>query len=227
MRGTGGSEPAEDPHRYGLKAAALDLLEILQACGPAGKKRVILIGHDLGSVHAWYLAPLLSDRLKGLVIVNGAHLRQMWLRFSHLRQLFKSWYIVLLVLPVVPEVLMHRLGHYLIHFIYLFGGMPADLAEAHVNGFTFMPETVKQYREFAKMLPEVIRGREVSRLKVPLLSLSSASDPFVEPAHLDELEELAEHSIARVLPGRHWIQCEDPERVNRLLEQFFRQECGA
>lgn len=225
MRGAGGSEAALDSRRYGLAAASLDQLEILKHCDPSGKKGVVVVGHDLGAVHGWYLAPLLSGRLKGLVVLNGAHLLQMWSRMTHVRQLLKSWYLFLFMLPIVPEVLMRVFGHTLIRFIYLYGGMPADLAEAHAKGFSHMPETVKQYREFIKTLPGQLLGRDHYRLKVPVLSLSAMGDPFLEPAHLDELEGLAERPIARVIEGRHWIQCEDPERVNRLLVQFIREEC--
>ena len=46
--------------RYGHFSQALDVLEILRKVDPSKLRKIVLVGHDLGAAHAWFLAPMLG-----------------------------------------------------------------------------------------------------------------------------------------------------------------------
>lgn len=219
-RGTGPSEPPKDDSRYAPDAAALDHLEILRAADPTGNKKVFVVGHDMGTLHAWHLAPLLGPRLGGLAVINGGHPLQMWSRKTNPRQLAKSWYTYVFMVPAVAETLLKIFGRPIFKSAYSKQGMPAKNDPEARGAASRSPRTVKQYRETAKTLPSELAGDHF-RLLPPVLSISSTDDAYLEPATLDELECLAQKPTVRVIQGKHWIQCEQPERINKLLESFF------
>lgn len=219
-RGTGPSEAAKDDARYGPDAAALDHLEILRHADPSARKGIYVVGHDMGTLHAWHLAPLIGPRLKGLAVINGAHPLQMWSRKTNPRQVLKSWYTYVFMVPAVAETFLKIFGRPVFKSAYASQGMPAANDPGAKGAAERAARTVKQYRETAKTLPRELRGNRF-RLKAPVLAISSTDDAYLEPATLEELENLAERPTVRVIEGRHWIQCEQPERVNRLLERFF------
>lgn len=226
MRGVGQSVAASDQKRYGLSAISLDNLNILRHIDPKAKKNIYLAGHDLGSLHAWHLAALLGKRLKGLVILNGGHPLQAWERRKNLRQILKSWYIYLFLLPFIPEAILKTFGKPLLKRLQSKNGMPPEKLKQAELALSFTPNSVKQYREIVKSLPDYISKANRFKLNVPILSISSLHDAFVEPASLKELHLVAHKPTVRVIEGRHWIQCEAPTRVNHLIEKFFRDECG-
>jgi pimeloyl-ACP methyl ester carboxylesterase len=114
-RGVEPSEPSERISRYGLDGASSDLLDILQEIDPEKTRKIICVGHDLGAVLAWNLAPLLGARLSALIIFNGLSLNQFVRRFSSLQQQRQSWYIYFMQIPFLPEFLIkyslkHKVG---------------------------------------------------------------------------------------------------------------------
>lgn len=220
VRGAAQSQPANDERRYGLDAISLDNLEILRRVDPSGTRKIFLIGHDLGSLHAWHLAPILADRLKGLVIINGGHPLQMWSRKTNWRQVLKSWYVYLFILPFAPEALLRFFGHFLIRKAHRLSGYPEQHDPGALRATAQAPLLVKQYREIVKSLPAYLRGDRF-KLKVPVLAIASDQDRYLEPTSLEELERLTQMPTVRVIAGKHWIQLEQPERINGLLEKFF------
>jgi pimeloyl-ACP methyl ester carboxylesterase len=224
MRGVNGSEATCNRSRYGLDAGTLDTLSILRHLDPDGEKNIRVVGHDLGSMYAWHLAPLLGKRLKGMVIINGGHPLQAWERKTNIRQLLKSWYVALFLVPVVPELILKTFGKKLLARIQKNNGVPEVKWEDAAATLAFTPNTVKHYRGIAASFSAYVLRKDGFKLEAPLLHISSDHDAFVEPANLSELEKLAKHPTVRVIPGKHWIQWEQPERINKLLEKFFAQE---
>lgn len=224
-RGAGPSEKALDVRRYGPDSVALDTLAILDEVDPERRRKVFLVGHDLGSVHAWHLAGLLQERAAGLVVINGLTIPQMLRRMTDPRQVLKSWYIWLMMLPVVPEVLFKRFADRLLRFAHKRGGLspanrpdPSQLRDALVG-------PLNQYRAFLRAAPEALRAPK-RRISCPVLVIFGAQDAFLEPPTHAELSRDASRLTVRILPGNHWLHREQPEKVNRLLQDFFAQNGG-
>jgi epoxide hydrolase 4 len=220
VRGAGQSEPAKEVARYGRESISLDLLQLLSEVDPSGKKPLVVFGHDLGAVHAWNLAPLLGDRLKGLVILNGLSLAAMSGRLRSLAQHRRSWYIYALQLPWLPEHLIRLFPDGFLDFAHRLGGLPAKsrLRPGQVENCLVHP--INQYRAFVREIPAA-RKQRISRLKAPLMVLWGKEDPFLVTPSAEEWQEAAQNITIRILPAGHWVHRERPDEVNRLIERFL------
>ncbi len=218
IRGTHPSAASKNLDRYRLDAIALDHLEILKK---EGNKPVILLGHDLGSLYAWHLAPLLGERLKALIIINGGHMRQATHRLKNATQVRKSWYMFLSQVPGLAASLVKTIGPYLLKKFKEKNGVPPELVmescEAHKDAI----HSVKQYQALARDFIREMKNKSHFKLKAPVLQISSLDDFFVIPASLAELKLVAENPTARMVKGKHWLMQEQPELVNRLIEKFI------
>lgn len=214
-RGVDPSSPANDQKRYGLDAIALDNLEILRAVDQEGDRRVVVVGHDIGAIHAWKLARLLGKRLAALVIVNGPELSQMARRLSNSRQLAKSWYIALFQIPLVPELILKRWEGALLSRAQKFAGMPADTA-------TSIYPFLAQYRQAARAIPKILRTKEAP-LTAPVLVLWGKDDAFLEIPSANEFTRLANNVTVRIIEGDHWLHYNQPDRVNDLIDKFLEE----
>ncbi len=227
-RGAGPSENSSKKDRFGLKASALDLLQVLNRVDPEGKRPIYCVGHDLGAVHASNLALYLGDRLKGLVLMNGLPLPVMARRINRPHQLFKSWYIYFFQMPRVPELAVKFFPKTLLRVAHQLGEIPESIALQKEQVQECLEAPLQQYREFAKELPRALRN-PVPSVNCPVLVLWGEKDAFLAPPNYEEFRPFAAHFTCRILPGNHWLHRVDPQRVNRLLGEFFenRSEIGA
>lgn len=230
LRGAGQSAPGDDVQRYAPDAVALDVLDILRTVDPDGKQQIICVGHDLGAVHAWHLAGLLQDRARGLVIINGLTIRQMWARWKTPRQFAKSWYVYVMQVPLVPELIVRAAPSRLRAFAYKLGGLtPEQRPEgsglpAVDRGAMLHP--LNQYRAFLRALPP-LRRRRRQRLQCPVMALFGENDAFLSPPTFDELSADAHRLTIRIIPGNHWLHRDEAARVNLLMSRFFADNLGA
>jgi epoxide hydrolase 4 len=216
-RGAGSSEPAPTLDRYRESSTTLDLLQILKAIDPKGKRDVYLVGHDLGAVAAWNLAPLLGERLKGLAIVNGLSLVQMFQRRGRLRQHLKSWYIYAFQIPKLPELVARRFTAPGLRLAHSLGGLPAgDRPEITES----VAGAIPHYRAYAREFPWLGRRRPV-KLSAPVLVLWGSKDTFLLPPRWEELTPYAARPECRVIVGNHWVHREKAAEVNSILDRFF------
>lgn len=216
-RGAGSSEVAPTLDRYREGSTTLDLLQILKAVDPSGKRDIRLVGHDLGAVAAWNLAPLLGRRLKAMAIVNGLSLMQMFQRKRRLKQMMKSWYIYAFQIPRVPEFLARRFPESCLRLAHAIGRLPvADRPEIEVP----IDGSLPHYRAFAREFPWLGR-RETTKLQAPVLVLWGSEDAFLLPPKWEELTRYSAWPTSRVIQGNHWVHREKAEEVNQALERFF------
>lgn len=213
----------------GAASYALPLLvsDVMAIADSLGAERIFLAGHDWGAAVAWSTAILRPQRIARLAILNVPHPSVM-LRFlrSDLRQLRRSWYMFLLQLPVLPEMVFSAF-----HFRF---GASALLRSSRPG--TFSPEDLEQYRQ-AWSQPGALTGsmnwyRAAARhrakfadpvVRVPTRILWGMRDAFL-------LSEMAEASLRYCTDAHliqfpeasHWLQHEEPARVSELLVDFFR-----
>lgn len=217
VRGEGPSENGE-LSRHGLAAQTLDFLQMLCEIEKKQKRPIILMGHDLGAVHAWNLAPYLGNRLAGLVIFNGLHLRQWLQKLQRPRQHIKSWYIYAMQVPWVSPALIRRFPKTIGALAYRLGGLSPILQPGTQPDSIIEP--AKQYRAFMRDIPSLVR-RPVQTIDAPALVVWGEKDPFIENITADEFARYANDVTFRILPKGHWHFREDPEETNRILEGFF------
>ena len=89
-------------------------------------------------------------------------------------------------------------------------------AWARPGALTAMLGWYRALRLYARSLPP-------ERVRVPLRVVWGDRDAFLEPGLVEAGLRLCERGEAFHLPeATHWVQHEEPERVNRLLLEFLR-----
>lgn len=219
-RGSFPSEPSPRLERYGQRGFALDCLQLLDTLDPSRQRGVYIVGHDLGTVYASYLASLLGKRAKALVLLNGLPLPILARRLGDPRQLVKSWYILAMQIPRLPEWLMGHFPERVLRMADRLGEVRRE--PDHSRSREHLIDTVNQYRAFARELPAAWREGP-RRLHCPVLVLWGRHDAFLVAPTQKELIPFSENGTIRILDGNHWIHRDRSEEVNKLLNQFFRE----
>ena len=215
LRGCGPSLRAPDKKRYGRDAVLLDHLEILRQAGEKwGERGIVVIGHDIGGLHAWALARALGSRLKGLVLINAPDIGQLFLRLKSVKQIAKSWYIGAFLIPGIAEKWFGLQGERTIRGARKKGGlkdshpMPGDVSPL-LNHYR------AAFADFAQILlkkPEPVFA--------PVIALVGKDDAFLEVPTMAEFKHYAPQAELRVLDGNHWLQIEQKDQVNRIIQRF-------
>jgi pimeloyl-ACP methyl ester carboxylesterase len=214
----------------GIAAYCLDELadDVIGLMDAAGREQVFLVGHDWGAAVAWWVAARYPDRLEKLVILNVPHgsVMQKNLR-SNFSQMRKSWYMFFYQLPWLPEALAKRRNWKMV---------VEALTKTSRTG-TFTASDLELYRQawsqpnafrsmvnwYRAMMRKPPKARASRRIRVPTLLIWGAQDKFLG-------QEMAQPSIDRCDDGRlvfieeatHWVQHEEAERVNQLMDAFLR-----
>lgn len=220
-RGVGPSEPSPDTRRYGHDGMALDWLEVLKSIDPKSERPVVLAGHDLGAVQACHLAPLLGPRLRALVIFNGISSRQFLRRLANPAQQIRSWYIYLMQLPKIPELIARAFPRR----ILAAGRGRLALRPAGRVPLDRVVNPIQQYRALFREGLGFARSR-TPRLKAPVLVVWGCYDPFIVTPTTEEWERFASSVTIRILPGSHWLYREKPQQVNALVAEFLESALG-
>jgi epoxide hydrolase 4 len=177
---------------------------------------------------AWMVATLHPERVERLAILNVPHpdTMQRTLQRSP-RQLLHSWYMFFFQIPWLPERLMRAGGRRTLESTY---------RDARPGAFT--PEDFARYEE-ALMGPDGLRGpinwyraalrRSPWRLRTlyrpipaPVLVIWGEQDRFLVKEMADPDPRLVpDVRVVRLPQASHWVQHDEPERVNALLTEFF------
>ncbi|MEY2419600.1 MAG: hypothetical protein QOG90_2280 [Actinomycetota bacterium] len=211
-----GYSPGARPSRrrdYTLDKLARDVLALADA---AGAERFHVVGHDWGGGVAWQLAASHADRLRTATSLATPHPRAMVK--SMLRgQIFKSWYMLMFQLPVVPELGMKntRFTRQLVA-----SGLPEEYVD-----------------EYARLMaePGAARGALNWYRAVPLSPPSGIGDVTIPTMYVYGTDDFAlgrraadatrDHVTGpyryEVMEGvSHWIPEEIPETVAQLILDF-------
>ncbi len=205
---------------YDIDLLARDVIGMIDA---SGRRQVHLVGHDWGAAVAWWVAGHHPERLASLTILNVPHLHVMKEAILHNpAQRRRSWYIYFFQLPWLPELSLADRN---------WTNAVRSLKGSSRRG-TFSNDDLAAYRQ-AWAQPGAMTGMlnwyraaarsffrlgNLGRIRVPTLMLWGAQDIALG-------RELAQPSIDQCDDGRlvyleeasHWVQHEEPDRVNRLL----------
>lgn len=210
----------------GVAAYALDRLadDVLAVAEALGHRRFALVGHDWGGVVAWHLAARQPDRIARLAVLNAPHPAVMG-RYAraHPGQLLRSWYVAWFQVPALPERLMAARDHAAL----------ADALTGSSRPGTFAPDDLARYREAWRRpgaLTAMVNWYRALRLAaptpervaVPVRVIWGDRDRFLEAGLVEASLAGCDRGEAFHLPeASHWVQHEEPERVNRLLVEFL------
>lgn len=193
------------------------------------KESAIVIGHDWGGAVAWHLAATHPEYVDKLIVLNIPHPKAMprVLKKNPL-QWMKSSYIAFFQLPNLPEKAL-GMGE--------FKAMRQSIEQTSKKN-TFSPHEMEQYKAawsqsdaLTAMLNwyrAIRRGsfRQIpeTKIKVPVRIIWGLGDQFLSPMLAKESMSFCEEvNLAFVGEATHWIQHEQPDIVNRLIDQFINE----
>lgn len=224
QRGYGQSEKPRPVSAYRLEQLAADVAGLI---GISGRPRASLVGHDWGGLVAWWFAMTRPDIVERLVILNSPHpvAFRKHLRSSP-RQMLKSWYAFFFQIPWLPEVIFRQANWRRLTEAVRGSSRPGTFTDADLDRYRSAWSEPGAITAMINWYRAAMRDRSTppsdTRVRVPTLIIWGTSDNFLD-------RPLAEASLACCDQGRlelidsatHWLQHEEPERVNRLLIDFL------
>jgi len=225
QRGYNLSDKPKGIAAYKIDELAKDIVGLIDAYG---REKILLVGHDWGASVSWWVSLKYPERISKMVILNVPHpkvmARQM---FSNPDQMQKSWYIFYFQLPGAVEKLAQATNYqWVLNLI---------TSNAHPGAFT--PEDLEKYRTafaqpgaFSAMVnwyrASVQTQQEQPKsfdVDVPLLFMWGEEDIAMLAQMADESMPYCKNGKLIKMPGvSHWIQHEEADKVNGLIEEFFK-----
>jgi pimeloyl-ACP methyl ester carboxylesterase len=210
---------------YNLDRLAADIASAITALGA---ERARVVGHDWGGVVAWWLALRYPERVERLTILNAPHPPLMWRSlWRNPRQLVRSWYIFMMQVPWLPEWTAPWRNWRAVVRAMQSSSRPGTFTPEDFDRYRWAWSRPGAYHAMLNWYRAALRARPPEpadlRIRVPTLVLWGARDKFIG-------RELAVASVAQCEDGRleyieeatHWVQHEEPERVNRRLIEFLK-----
>ncbi len=219
-RGVGPSESSKSLNRYGSQSQSLDMKAMIAEIDETKKLPIWFVGHDLGVVYAWHCTRLFQKNTKGLIVMNGLNLRQMRVRLKNPVQLSKSWYMFVMQIPKVPELIATKFSDKVLRLAHYLGNTPGEVATVDADAHAGLAG-IPQYRAFLREMVGQFRHR-LPRVKCPVLVLWGKDDNVLLPPSLNEIEKDAVKPVVRMLEAGHWVHREKAADVNRLIHQFIK-----
>ena len=225
QRGYNLSDKPDGIAAYTLDELAADVIGLMDA---AGQEKAGVVGHDWGAAVAWWVAAKYPKRLARMVVINLPHLSVMQAHVRRsLTQMRKSWYVLFFQLPWLPERLA-RLRNW---------NAPARAMRGSSRPGTFTDNDLDTYRKawsrpkaytsmlnwYRAVVQKPLEPPANPAIAVPTLLIWGAQDRYLG-------REMAQPSIDLCDDGRlvfiegatHWVQHEEADRVNRLMDGFLR-----
>ncbi len=227
LRGFRDSDKPVGYDHYDLSTLAADVASLLDTLGI---ERADVIGHDWGGVIAWAFAEEHPDRLRRLVILDAPHPRlfpgQM-LRSP--RQLLRSSYIFFFQLPFLPERMIQRRDTVEKTFrgwAHRKEAFDAETIDGYVAAMSqpgAATATLSYYRASARrLLGKSFARKRAKIIQAPTLVLWADDDKALGPELLDGMHDVvADLRILRIPDASHWVQQDQPERVNKAILGFL------
>lgn len=227
LRGFRDSDKPVGNEHYTLPTLVDDIRSLLDTLGI---ERADIVGHDWGGVIAWSFAEEYPERTRRLVILDAPHPRlfaRQILRSP--RQLLRSSYILFFQIPWLAERIItrrrvvERTFRGWAHRQAAFDPATMDAYVEAINQPGAASATLGYYRAAARSLFGKPFSRSLARpIRAKTLVLWADDDKALGPELLEGLDELvSDLRIVHIADASHWVQQDQPERVNDALLAFL------
>jgi pimeloyl-ACP methyl ester carboxylesterase len=227
QRGYAESDKPASIAAYQIRELTADVLGLIEA---AGREKAHVVGHDWGGGVAWMLAVRNPEKVERLAILNAPHPTVMMTTLKgSAEQLLRSWYMFFFQLPRLPEKLLTAGGGRKAFDSIAAEAAPGAFTEAdyalYREAWTrpgAATGMVSWYRAMFRNLKSLPRGQD-ARVRVPALVIWGTGEKYIVRAMADESVALCDDGRLELIEGAsHWVKDDAPDRVNALLEGFFR-----
>lgn len=196
--------------------------DVIALIAHLGETRAHIVGHDWGGAIAWLLAIEHPEAVRSLAVCNLPHPAIFQRAVRKPPQLLKSWYVLLFQLPWLPEWLLSSANYQ-----WLAKGMidqcrPGTFTREDIREFLAgwrrqgLGGGINWYRavfRHPRPLPD-----PVPLIRVPTTLIWGEDDAFLGKELVQGTEEYVHDlEVHMLLATSHWVQQEEPEKVNAFL----------
>ncbi len=229
MRGYNLSDKPKGWRSYDMQFLAGDVAALIRHFGV---ERADVVGHDWGAAVAYGVAALHPESVRRLAILNVPHPARMLAGFRTFKQLRKSWYMFFFQIPVLPEWLLRRDGYSPIKRALRADGAKLgrptvfgdEELEHYVRAWSYdgaLTAMLDYYRAALRQSPRAA-GARMRPISAPTLVIwgdrdTALGSELAEP----EARWVKDVRVVHLPEATHWVQHDDPERVNELLTEFL------
>jgi pimeloyl-ACP methyl ester carboxylesterase len=208
LRGFGASEKPADVSDYRIGRSVADMVALLDALEI---EKAHVVGHDWGAAVAWALALLAPQRVDRLVVMSVGHPGVK----RTLEQREKSWYMLLFQFPEAEAILQQNDSALLREWA-------ASHPELDLERFD-LTAGLNWYRANLHPRRELEPPRALPPVQADTLGIWSTGDRYLLERGMTESAHHVEGRwrYERVEDAGHWMQLDQPERVNALLLDFL------
>lgn len=223
LRGYGDSDHPSGVKNYSLEKIGHDVVELMDHFKIS---KSFIIGHDWGCAVSWYLISFFEERFEKAILLNAPH----WEVFrrhllSNPAQLLKSWYVLAIQLPVIPEVIISLKNYSLFAETVAKSSVrrsyPKDELEAlkkEWNEKKSMGTMLNWYRAAKYSL----KNQPQNGIQIPVSLVWGERDPFVSLSMGKESLEFCKNGELIVLKNAgHWPHHECKDELNSLILTKF------
>jgi epoxide hydrolase 4 len=223
MRGYNLSDKPRGVQSYRVPTLVEDVAGLIRACGAT---KATVVGHDWGGLVAWAFAMAHPELLDRLVIMNSPHPKSMARAIRTGKQLLKSWYMFFFQLPWLPELAIRARGVAALLRDYERDPLiPGTLLESDRDRYAAaiaqpgaLTATINYYRALGRTGVGVARRS----IDAPVLVIWSDRDRYLVRDLAEPDPDLVPHARVERIDASHWVQNEQPERVNAMLIGFLK-----
>ncbi len=224
QRGYNWSDKPAGVRAYRAAELVADVDGLIRA---SGRSRATLIGHDWGAAVAWWTAIRLPSLVERLVVMNVPHPRVMATAVRHSwEQRLRSWYILYFQLPHLPEIGLRLPGwqplERSMHSSARRGTFSPEVMRCYRQAWSqpgAMTAMINWYRALLRHRPERLATPEVLP---PTLVIWGARDRFlISSMAAESVAQCRDGELALFEDATHWVQHEEPERVNQRILRFL------
>jgi pimeloyl-ACP methyl ester carboxylesterase len=217
LRGRGESERPGTVEAYAIRHVVADAVAILDGLS-IGKAHVV--GHDFGALAAWLLATAHPERVEKLVVMSVGHPSTFAKRTIQQRE--ASWYQLLFQFEGIAEELLPRDDWRLLReWLRDDGDTDRYIEELSQPGA--LTAGLNWYRANLHPKRELEQRPPLPPIRADTLGMWSSEDHYLTE---DRMVASGEHVAGawryeRIDGASHWMQLDEPRRVNELLLGFL------
>ncbi len=212
-RGCGESEMPPRVSDYCIDRLVADLVGVLDALGVA---RARVVGHDWGALQGWYLAMRHPERVERYLALSVGHPAA----YAHagIAQKLKAYYAILIQLRHVVEFVITRFDWLLFR---LFAGFPEEFPRWRLQ-LSRPGRLTAGFNYYRANLRRVLSQKD-GRVTIPVVGIWSSRDRFLTERQMVQSARFCDAgwTYVRVDGLKHWMQLDDPGRINALLLQHL------
>lgn len=228
-----GYNDTEKPKRgYDIPTLLRDISGLIHGLG---EERAIVVGHDWGGVLAWQFAIDYPQMTEKLIILNAPHPGAMQRELRHFSQLRKSWYIFAFQLPWLPEYVLTKnnadeIGRMLRGAALQKEAFPREETAKYQTAMSKPGAAHAALAYYRKVFRNMFSLSGASRshryeVETPTLLIWGEQDIALGIGLTEGLDPWVQHlRIKRIPDSGHWVQQEQPEKVNEYILAFIAEK---